>query len=130
MTTKDWDAVDWSNDADIIANVAPWITPQELDAIREKAARFKQAPASIRVAIKFTLAEAVIDAAVKAITQPHRPVRITMTVRFDEVSATWRVVDDDGVVRADGFTAEVAAWRWAGAQTGGDLQVRRIASPT
>jgi hypothetical protein len=53
-----------------------------------------------------------------------------MTVRFDEVSATWRVVDDDGVVRADGFTAEVAAWRWAGAQSGGDLEVRRIASPT
>ena len=116
----DWDAVDWSNDADIIASVAPWITPQEPDAIREKTARLKQAPASIRVAVKFTLAEAVIDAAVKAIAQPHRPGRredITMTVRFDEVSATWRVVDDDGVVRADGFTAEVAAWRWAGAQS-------------
>jgi uncharacterized membrane protein (DUF4010 family) len=70
-TTKDWDAVDWSNDDDIIASVAPWITPQELDAIREKAARFKHTPASIRVAVKFTLAEAVIDAAVKAITQPH-----------------------------------------------------------
>jgi hypothetical protein len=68
-TTKDWDAVDWSNDDDIIASVAPWITPQELDAIREKTARLKQAPASIRVAIKFTLAEAVIDAAVKANTQ-------------------------------------------------------------
>jgi hypothetical protein len=71
MTTKDWDAVDWSNDADILASVAPWITPQELDAIREKTARLKQAPARIRVAVKFTLAEAVIDAAVKAITQPY-----------------------------------------------------------
>jgi hypothetical protein len=37
-TTKDWDAVDWSNDDDIIASVAPWITPQELDAIREDGA--------------------------------------------------------------------------------------------
>ena len=77
MTTKGWDAVDWSSDADIIANVAPWITPQELDAIREKGAR-KHTPA-ICVAIKFMLAEAIIDGAVKAIAQPHRS---------DEVSAT------------------------------------------
>jgi hypothetical protein len=121
MTPKDWDAVDWSNDADILASVAPWITPQELAAVREKAARFKPTPAS-HVAIKFTLAEAIIDAAVKALAQPHRSVRredITMTVRFDEVSATWRVVDDDGVILADGFTSEVTAWRWAGAQSGG-----------
>jgi hypothetical protein len=114
MTTTDWDAVDWSNDADIIASVAPWITPQELYAIRRKAAGFKPTQAS-SVAIKFTLAEAVIDAAVKAIAPPHRPVRrkdIAVTVQFDEVSATWHAVDDDGVVIADDFETNTAAWQW------------------
>ena len=95
-TTTDWDAVDWSADADILANVAPWITPQELHAIRRKAAGFKPTQAS-SVAIKFTLAEAVIDAAVKAITEPHGHGDVLPShrpVRLDEVSATWRVVDD------------------------------------
>jgi hypothetical protein len=47
-----------------------------LAAVRENAirtARLKQSPASIRVALKFSLAEAVIDAAVKAIAPPHEP---------------------------------------------------------
>jgi hypothetical protein len=78
----DWDAVDWSNDDDIIASVASWITPQELAAVRENAirtARLKQSSASIRVALKFSLAEAVIDAAVKAITPPHEPQATPLT---------------------------------------------------
>ena len=38
---------------------------------------------------------------------------ITMIVQFDEVSATWRVVADDGAIIMDGFATDAAAWRWA-----------------
>jgi hypothetical protein len=34
-----------------------------------------------------------------------------MTVRFDEVTATWFVVDG-GAVLADGFATNAQAWRW------------------
>ena len=35
-----------------------------------------------------------------------------MTVRFDEVSARWRVINRDGGVIEDGFLSMSAAWRW------------------
>lgn len=43
-----------------------------------------------------------------------------MTVRFDELTLTWRIVTDDGSVIADGFATE-AAWQWHDSRSEDDL---------
>ena len=43
-----------------------------------------------------------------------------MIVQFDEVSATRRVVADDGTIIMDGFATDAAAWRWADAHSEAD----------
>ena len=35
-----------------------------------------------------------------------------MTVQFDGVSATWRVVDDEGTILKSGLPTDAAALRW------------------
>lgn len=36
---------------------------------------------------------------------------VTMTVRYDEISQRWRVVDHDGSVHEE-FESNAQAWRW------------------
>ena len=37
-----------------------------------------------------------------------------MMAQQDEATARWRIVDDDGVIVADGFATNAVAWKWYG----------------